>query len=351
MNIVYGVSGEGLGHVFEAVQVVTRLREEGHSVKVLTYGERALRCLAEFQPTEIEGIHLEMGPRGMSLARTVARNARIFPYFARNWGRLRREIEEFEPDVFLTAYEPFTMVAAHAFGRPLISMDNQNELLHAAAPPGTNLLSLWVVQLATILCTCGARAYVIKSLVRRGRSGPKLRYVAPIIQREIRSVKPSYDGPVLVYLTKRNPALIEVLKSLDEPFVVYCHGQVGTDGNVTYRAQGPSFLGDLAACKAIIATTGFSLISDALFLKKPYFGVPVRGQFEQAYNAHFVTELGIGESSPFPGREDLGLFLSGLSRYRERLAHYNLDPADQENALLEILRDIGAEVPQTALAS
>jgi hypothetical protein len=26
MNIVYGVSGEGLGHVFEAIEVITRLR-------------------------------------------------------------------------------------------------------------------------------------------------------------------------------------------------------------------------------------------------------------------------------------------------------------------------------------
>jgi len=29
MNIVYGVSGEGLGHVFEAIEITARLRQEG----------------------------------------------------------------------------------------------------------------------------------------------------------------------------------------------------------------------------------------------------------------------------------------------------------------------------------
>ena len=55
MKIVYGVSGEGLGHVFEAIEMVTRLKREGHSVKVLTFGDRAMHALAAFSPTRIEG--------------------------------------------------------------------------------------------------------------------------------------------------------------------------------------------------------------------------------------------------------------------------------------------------------
>ena len=353
MNIVYGVSGEGLGHVFEAIEITARLRQEGHNVKVLTYGERACRCLSAFDPTPIEGIHLYFDPKGMSLAATVFKNLRIFPYYLRNWRRLRRELEAFKPDVFVTAYEPFSMVAAHVMHKPLISMDNQNELLHIRAPNGTNMFAFWVAQLATRICTFGAANYIVKTFNRRGSIGDRVRFVSPIIQNEIRREKPLSGSNVLVYLTKPNPALINVLKSMDESFVVYCNNRVGEDGNITYRAQGPTYVRDLTTCKAIIGTTGFSLIADSIFLKKPYFGVPLRKQFEQTHNAHFLADSGLGEYSEAITREQLEKFLANLPCYRKRLEAYNLDPAQQEETLLEFLRGIESRtrVPVGAPAS
>jgi len=103
MNIVYGVSGEGLGHVFEAIEIASRLKREGHNVRVLTYGDRAYNSLAAFNPTRIEGVHLYFNSEGMSLFDTVFKNLRIFPFYVRNWRRLRRELLEFRPDVFITS--------------------------------------------------------------------------------------------------------------------------------------------------------------------------------------------------------------------------------------------------------
>jgi uncharacterized protein (TIGR00661 family) len=108
---------------------------------------------------------------------------------------------------------------------------------------------------------------------------------------------------VLVYLTKPNPNLIEVLKSVNETFVVYCSNRVGEDQNIIHRAQGPGYLGDLGGCKAIVGTTGFSLIADSIYLKKPYYGVPLKKQFEQTYNAHFLGSSGLGEFSETVSKE------------------------------------------------
>jgi uncharacterized protein (TIGR00661 family) len=340
MNIVYGVSGEGLGHVFEAIEIVNRLRREGHCVKVLTYGDRACNAMASLNPTRIEGISLYFGPKGMSLTQTVFRNLGIIPFYLRNWRRLRRELLEFGPDAFVTAYEPFSMVASHILRRPLISMDNQNELLYISAPPGTNMPAFWVARLATRICTYGAAFYVVKSFKKPELRREKVRFVSPIIQDEIRRLKPSVGSHVLVYLTKRNPELIGILKSMDESFIVYCNNQVGEDGNIRYRAQGPTFLGDLGSCKAIIGTTGFSLISDSIFLKKPYFGVPLRKQFEQTHNAHFLAHSGLGEFSEDITRGELEAFLSKLPEYRARLATYHLDPAEQENTLVRLIGEL-----------
>jgi uncharacterized protein (TIGR00661 family) len=345
MNIVYGVSGEGLGHVFEAIEITTRLRQEGHNVKVLTYGDRACRCLGAFNPTRIEGINLHFNSRGMSLFDTVFRNLGIFPFYLRNWGRLRRELLDFRPDVFVTAYEPFTTAVSHILRKPLISMDNQNELVHIHPPPGTNLPAFWLARLATRVCTYGAAHYIVKSFSKPEKAGERVHFVSPIIQSEIRRETPVVGSHILVYLTKPNPELIGVLKSMDESFVVYCNNRVGEDGNITYRAQGAAYVRDLTTCKAIVGTTGFSLIADSIYLKKPYYGVPLRKQFEQTHNAHFLSDSGLGEYSESISRAQLERFLGNLPAYRERLEAYNLDPAEQEEMLIALLRGIGAGAP------
>jgi uncharacterized protein (TIGR00661 family) len=343
MNIVYGVSGEGLGHVYEAIEIATRLKKEGHAVKVLTYGERACASLRDFHPTRIEGIHLYFNPRGMSLVDTFFKNLRIIPFYIANWRRLRRELMEFEPDAFITAYEPFSTLVSHILKRPLISMDNQNELLHLRPASETATFGLKLVQLATRVCTHGAAHYIVKSFDKADRGGKNVHFVSPIIQDEIRRLQPRMGQHVLVYLTKPNPDLIGVLKSMDETFVVYCNNRVGEDGNISYRARGEGYVRDLGSCKAIIGTTGFSLIADSIFLRKPYYGVPLRKQFEQTHNAHFLARSGLGEFSESTSRENLERFLANLHVYRERLARYNLDPAEQEETLLALLREVGAK--------
>lgn len=340
MNIVYGVSGEGLGHVFEAIQVTRRLRRDGHEVKVLTYGDRACHLLREFNPTRIEGIALYSNAKGMSLLETVFRNLRIFPFYLRNWGRLKRELNAFRPDVFLTAYEPFTMAASHALRKPLVSMDNQNELLHVRPPSGIDAYAFRLARLATRVCTYGAAFYVVKSFAKPERAGDKVRFVSPVIQDEIRNLEPVSGNHVLVYLTKPNPKLEDILRSMDETFIVYCNNRVGGDGNVVYRAQGAAYLRDLSSCKAIVGTTGFSLIADSIYLGKPYFGVPLRKQFEQAHNAHFLRRSGIGDYSEAVTKPELEHFLAHLGAFRARLAAFHLDPDEQEDTLVEVLREI-----------
>jgi len=340
MNIVYGVSGEGLGHVFEAIQVAARLRALGHQVKVLTYGERALDSLAAFAPTRIEGINLVFDEDGMSIGGTTKRNLHILGFFWRNWSRLRRELEAFRPDVFLTAYEPYTMIMAHVLRRPLVSMDNQNELLHLPRPKGAKWMGFRVVQLATMAATHGADVYVIKTYARSRPDSRRFRFVDPLIQEEIQQITPSVGDHVVVYLTKPNPPLIAVLRSLPDRFIVYCHDQTGEDGNVTYRRRGPTFLPDLASARAIIATTGFSLIADALYLGKPYFGVPLRRQFEQAYNARFLAQAGFGAFSESPTRAEIATFLEHLPDYRAKLLRSPLNPRQQLDVLLGVLAEL-----------
>jgi uncharacterized protein (TIGR00661 family) len=119
---------------------------------------------------------------------------------------------------------------------------------------------------------------------------------------------------------------------------------------VVFRQKGPNFLEDLAACRAIIGTTGFSLIEDSIYLKKPYFGAPLRKQFEQTNNARFLRERGFGDFSEHITREEIVRFLANLALFRENLRRKDLDPAEQEETLLRILGSIDASGPRPRAA-
>lgn len=343
MNIVYGVSGEGLGHVFEALEIVPRLQAEGHRVKVLTYGDRACEALAAFRPLRIAGLPLYFGPRGLSLSQILLRNRGLPGFYLRHGRRLQAEVAAFEPDVFLTAYEPYTTYLAHALKRPLISMDNQNELLHRPPPRALRGFAYHLACLATRLCTRGASYYIVKSFHKTSvTGGHRIRLVPPLIQAQTRRLQPTDSGPVLVYLTKPNPQLVEVLRQVDAPFVIYGDHLPRQEGRLQFRTQGAGYLPDLGACRAIVATTGFSLIADAIFLKKPYFGVPLKGQFEQTQNAHYLRSAGIGDFAEDPDAATLARFLRELPDYRRALAALHFDPTEQADVLVELLDRVAA---------
>lgn len=337
MRIIYGVSGEGLGHVYEAIEIAEMLQREGHSVKILTFGDRALEALKGFSPSRIEGFPLHVKANQMSVWRTALRNRHTLTFYVRHWRRLRRELEAFEPDVFLTAYEPYTTLMSHVLRRPLISMDNQNGLRYLRRAPVGSAMELAVVRIATRLCTLGAAFYLIKSYRPLTPDNPRDRIVAPIVQRDIRALNPAVGAHFLVYLTKPNPEFVDVLRELDEPCVIYCHDRVGDEGKLRFRPRGAGFLDDLASCRAIIGTAGFSLIADAIFLKKPYFAVPLRKQFEQTMNALFLADSGLGAYSESPTVGELRQFIADLPRYTERLEAQRFDPTEQEKALCEVL--------------
>ena len=60
----------------------------------------------------------------------------------------------------------------------------------------------------------------------------------------------------------------------------------------------------------MIANAGFSLVSEALHLGKPYLALPVRHQFEQLFNAYYVQKMGYGQYSEKLGPNNLADFLA-----------------------------------------
>jgi len=136
-----------------------------------------------------------------------------------------------------------------------------------------------------------------------------------------RTLKCKEGTHIFVYQTSTsNTELIKLLKETDYRFIIYGFHKDQEDENLSYRSFNENyFYHDLASCQAVITNGGFNLISEALYLNKPVFSVPVKKQFEQVLNAIYLEKLGFGEFHEDPLKDDLENFMLKLDFYRKNI--------------------------------
>jgi uncharacterized protein (TIGR00661 family) len=163
----------------------------------------------------------------------------------------------------------------------------------------------------------------------------------PLLRQEILETVPTQGEHVLVYVTSPAPALAKLLSAVRGRFIAYGFGREGEEGNVVYKKPSlDGFMRDLTSAQAIVANSGFSLVTEALHLGKPYLAVPVKHQFEQIFNAYWLQKMGYGAYWNELNKERVESFLYNLPLYREKLADY---PRQGNGALLAKLDTIISE--------
>ncbi|HEV3036268.1 MAG TPA: glycosyltransferase family protein [Candidatus Angelobacter sp.] len=344
-NILYGVNGEGSGHSTRAKEVISHLQTKGHTVHVVSF-DRGLRNLSEsFDVTEIYGLRLAYVNNRLRYKRTMAKNLLSAPQAAKSLKALLRQAGNWKIQLVITDFEPLTCHVGHRKHLPVISIDNQHCLTNTeAATPRGHKRDAAAVKLITRLMTPRADAYLVLSFFPAPVRKPKTSVFPPIVRSEILQKKPFDGDSVLVYVTSPSPDLAGLLKSIRCRFIAYGFGRDGEESNILFKKPSLSgFMEDLTACKAVVANSGFSLVSEALYLGKPYLAVPVKNQFEQTYNAFHLDKMGYGAYWTELNKERLESFLFNLPVFRENLAAY---PRQGNSALLEKLDSLIGELVQ-----
>jgi len=324
-NILYGVNGEGSGHSTRAKDVISHLQRQGHQVHVVSF-DRGLKNLSgDFDVTEIYGLRIEYVNNRVRYKKTVAKNLLAVPKAAKSMKELTRRCEEWAIDLVVTDFEPLSCKVGHRLGLPVIAIDNQHTITNCDVEvPKKYRNDAAAAKLVTKLMTPKADAYLMISFfdapVRKKRS-----YLfTPLLRRDIIEAKPTSGEHVLVYVTAPSPQLSDILKKVRAKFVAYGFGRDGEEGNITFKKPSlDGFMRDLVSCTAIVANSGFSLISEALYLGKPYLAVPVESQFEQIFNAYYIGKIGYGAYWEELDKEKVDSFLFNLDVYREKLAGYS----------------------------
>ena len=340
-RVLYGFSGEGSGHSSRAREMISHLRAGGHEIKGASY-DRGFRNLCdEFDILQIEGLHIASVDNKISVVETFADNLSRLSDGIRKLRELRELFHRFRPDCVITDFEPMTAYLANHYDLPLISLDNQHRMRYMTYDCPRHLQADAKVT-ETIIRAMVPRPDV--SLVTTFSFGEvkndRTFLFPPIVRRQVLEIEPSCDEVVLVYFTQPFDSFVELLKGYPrERFLVYGSGHEGERANLVFRPPGnEEFLRDLARCKAVVATAGFTLMSEALHLGKPYLALPMRGQFEQELNALLLEDAGYGKNGRDAGPETLGEFFYRLPDYRARLEQYrSSDSAAIKAKLNELL--------------
>lgn len=343
-KIVYGVSGEGSGHSSRAVVMISYLRDQGHEVRAVSYGKGYDNLSLETTVFKTAGLSITAVENRVSVIRTFMDNLSRIPEGRRKLNELKRNLfEEFQPDCVITDFEPMTAYLANHLDLPLITLDNQHRIRYMKHPCPRRLAGDAMITLAVI------RAMVPRpdvSLVTTFYFGEvkndRTFLFPPILRREVLETRPGAGEHILVYLTKSFDTFLNRLKGFTrERFHVYGTGRSGRDENLHYKPFGKeSFLRDLGDARAVMATSGFTLITEALHLRKPYLALPMKGQFEQELNGILLAELGYGKNCRRITDEAVGDFLYRIEEYRERLnGRENTDNREIGEKLDELLAD------------
>jgi uncharacterized protein (TIGR00661 family) len=338
-NVLYGVNGEGAGHSTRAKEVLSHLASAGHKVHVASFDRGLMNLKDSFPATEIYGFRFAYVNNRVRYKRTLAKNLMTVGKAARSLVQLEDLVEDEKIDLVITDFEPLTCHVGHKKRLPVISIDNQHCLTNALVSyPRQYRRDAAAAKLVTHLMTPRANAYLVISFFPAAVRKRNTFLFPPLLRQEILKATPSTGNHVLVYVTSPAPVLAKLLTSVRCPFVAYGFGREGQEGNILYKAPSlTGFFSDLIAARAIVANSGFSLVSEALHLGKPYLAVPVSHQFEQIFNAYWVEKSGYGAYWEELNRERIEAFLYNLPHYREALEQY---PRQGNGALLAKLDEL-----------
>ncbi len=343
-KIIYGVAGEGSGHSSRASEIIPFIEGLGHDVKVVSYDRGYNNLKDDFDVFKIEGLHIASLDNKVSKVKTFTDNLKRLPEGHRTLQALRKEIfKKFNPDCAITDFEPMTAYLANHYNLPLITLDNQHRIRYMRYDYPSYLKKDQLIT-ENIIRAMVPRPDVslITTFYFGDLKNDRSFMFPPILRGDVLKLEPYEGEHILVYLTSGFESFVEKLKNFKrERFIVYGYDRNDEDGNMVYKPfSKDGFLQDLAACKAVMATAGFTLITESIHLRKPYLAVPMLGQFEQELNALLLDRLGFGMNLRKIRREAIGSFLYNLPDYRENLRkHPTSDNYAIKTKIKELLAD------------
>ena len=342
-RIFYSVCGEGMGHAIRSSVILEHLTKK-YDVYIFS-SERAYEFLnSKFDNVfEIGGFNTVYENNVVRTKKTFFKALKANPTNLREgYNVLYKECKRIKPNIIISDFENYSSMLSKIMNIPLISLDNIHMLTQCEYdyPPNhrADMLTAKAVTKSYIL---RPKRHIITSFFYPPLKHPKMTALyPPVLREEIMKLEPVEGEHVLVYQTAESSInLMEELKKLDYKFIVYGFNKDEVDENLTYRSfNEEQIFEDMRTARAIIVNGGFTMISEAIYLKKPIYSTPAHKNFEQILNGFYVEKLGFGEYHDKLDVKKIESFLDNLDKYQENLN--KVEPWDNT----EILKDLDLSI-------
>jgi uncharacterized protein (TIGR00661 family) len=216
-------------------------------------------------------------------------------------------VKEVQPDVIINFFEPiaafYTLTKINR--PPVVAIGHQFMFQH---PGYVRTPDLWKQLMSMRIYTwlLGARATKLALSLYEAPDLPGKRIIVgpPILRKQLFSLTADPDGKfTLVYLLNHGYAE-QIIKWSDANPGTKLHCFYDKPGapaefqhspSLTFhKLDGEKFLQLMAQCRNVVCTAGFESVSEAAWLGKPLFLVPVENHVEQQVNAIDAQQFGIG---------------------------------------------------------
>ena len=317
-----------------------------HDILVLAGGDAYDALCREYAVTRIPTLRYALNSKGRRSAyRTVKRGlpavmdlTSVGPVM----DMVADVLKAFQPGVVLCDSEPWTHQTARRIGIPRVSFDHFGVLVYCKWPMSwRDHLSCRLEALAYKKLMGRPERMVIASFYDAPPRQTGVRVVGPVLRPAVRQLLPTRGEYLLVYFSNGEkhftPPMAQALGELQISVLVYGTEREGRQGNIEYRPlSNTQFLTDLACCRAVFATAGNQLISEAMHLGKPMLLMP-EDSLEQRLNALTVQRLEYGMYAR-RGKVSSGTiseFLAGEDRYASAVRAATRDGQAEAVAAIE----------------
>lgn len=286
MKILYAVQRTGNGHIARAQEIIPILQKYG-DVEVIASGSNA-----QLAP----GFDIHYSYQGISLFYNKSgRLSLLKSFFKNNYMSYIKAVLSFpirKYDLIINDFEPVSAWAAKLKGGNIISLSHQAALFFDETPVPKR--RDW---LAYLIIKCYAPCKVKYGFHFKSYHKDIFQ---PFIRSKIKNLHPTVDEKYLVYLPSySDDKIFRTLSKINTRWVVFSkHTKIAyRRGNCHFNPIDEElFLMHLESCKGVLCNAGFELPSEAMYLKKKLFVIPIRLQLEQEYNALAALELGARKS-------------------------------------------------------
>ena len=348
MKILYGVTGEGMGHAIRSRVILEHLMGHGHEVEIMVSGRAADFLSKHFADVnKIHGLHLIAEDNRVRRGKTLWSNFLAgLTGVPQNIAAYFQLIEEFEPEVVISDFESWTYCYAKAHHLPILSVDNMQAINRCEHAP--EILAGEQIEFELVKAFVKSKLpycdhYIVSSFARPRVRKPDTTLVPPILRQEILDAQVCEGNHVLVYQSGRSfDEPLEQLAALGIECRVYgANREISEVGCLKFRPFSErGFIDDLCSAKAVVASAGFTLMGEAIYLAKPMLAIPIDNQFEQLLNGRYLEQEGYGrtvENSEELG-QILGEFLAEISTHQKRVSEY------RQNGNVELKRVVDEQL-------